>query len=304
MIVPLAVLLIMVFGIKAALFGLWFWMPGTYSVIPAAVAGFFGGIMAEVGVYCIFRVCTLMFLNDADGTPALFSPLGTIILVTAGLTMFIGVLGAAAQTNFRGILTYHISSQVGYLILGLGIFTVGSIAAAIFYTIHYTLCKSSLFLCAGVAEKLTGRQDVREMGGLVSHPMAALLFVVGILSLAGLPPLSGFWAKFLLVKAGFEEAFGNNDLLIYIMVGVALATSLLTLYSMTKIWQKAYWGEPKHERIANAPYKAMLPSIAFLVIIGIVLGLGAEPFIDLCTEAAEQLMNRQEYISAVMGGGG
>lgn len=303
MITPIAILLIAVFGVKAALFGLWFWMPGTYSVIPAAVAAFFGGIMAEVGVYCIFRVCTLMFVNDSGGTPTMFSPLGTIILVAAGLTMFIGVLGAAAQTNFRGILTYHISSQVGYLILGLGIFTVASVAGAIFYTIHYTLCKSSLFLCAGVAERITGRKDIREMGGLVSHPFTALLFMIGILSLAGLPPLSGFWAKFLLVKAGFEEAFANNDVLIYVMVGVALVTSLLTLYSMTKIWQKAYWGEPKHKRVPGVSYKTMVPSIAFLVIIGVVIGLGAEPFMDLCTEAADQLMDRQQYMTAVLGGG-
>jgi len=302
MITPIAVLLIMVFGIKAALFGLWFWMPGTYSVIPAAVAGFFGGVMAEVGVYCIFRVCTLMFVSDDGDGLAMFSPLGTILLVAAGLTMFIGVLGAAAQTNFRGILTYHISSQVGYLILGLGIFTAASISAAIFYTIHYTLCKSSLFLSAGVAEKLTGRNDIREMGGLVSHPWVAVLFLIGILSLSGLPPLSGFWAKFLLIKAGFEMAFDGNDVLVYVIVGVALVTSLLTLYSMTKIWQKAYWGKPHHKHVANVSYKAMLPSIAFLVIIGVVMGLGAEPFMDLCTEAADQLMDRQQYITAVLEG--
>jgi multicomponent Na+:H+ antiporter subunit D len=266
-------------------------MPGTYTVVPAGISAYFGGILTKVGVYGIFRVFTLMFTYDTGYTH-------TIILVLAGLTMFVGVLGAAAQNNFRTILTYHISSQVGYMIMGLGIFTVAGVAGGIFYIVHHILVKSSLFLSGGVAEKLTGKQDIREMGGLVSHhPVAGVLFIIAALSLAGFPPLSGFFAKLFLVKAGLEAGGWLN----YTIVAVSLVVSLLTLYSMTKIWGATYWGEPK--RLLQVSYKGMLPPIAFLVILCVVMGLYSVPFLKLCTAAAEQLMNPQVYINAVLGGG-
>jgi multicomponent Na+:H+ antiporter subunit D len=216
-----------------------------------------------------------------------------------------GVLGAAAQNNFRTILTYHISSQVGYMIMGLGIglststpAAVAGVAGGIFYIVHHILVKSSLFLSGGVAERLTERQDIREMGGLASHcPTAAILFLIAALSLAGFPPLSGFCAKLLLIKAGLEAGGYLN----YIIVATALIVSLLTLYSMSKIWGAAYWGKPV--KIAKVSYRGMLPPIAFLVILCIFMGVYPEPLVNLCFEASEQLMAPQIYINAVLGGG-
>ncbi|MFC1994586.1 proton-conducting transporter membrane subunit [Chloroflexota bacterium] len=288
---PVAMLFLFVFGLKAALFALWFWMPGTYTVIPAGLAAYFGGILTKVGVYGILRVFTLIFNYDPGYTH-------TIILVLAGLTMFFGVLGAAAQDKYRTILTYHISSQVGYMIMGVGIFTVASVAGTIYYIVHHILVKSALFLSGGVAERLTGRQGVSEMGGLASRsPLAGVLFLIAALSLAGFPPLSGFFAKLLLIKAGLE-AGGNLN---YTIVAVSLLVSVLTLYSMAKIWQSAYWGKPVHTR--RVSYRGMLPSIGLLVALCIVMGLYATPFMQVSTTAAEQLMNPQIYIDAVLGGG-
>lgn len=291
MLTPIAILFMLVFGVKASLFALWFWMPGTYTVIPAGIAAYFGGILTKVGVYSLMRVFTLIFTYDPGYTHE-------IILVMAGLTMFFGVLGAAAQDHYRTILTYHISSQVGYMIMGLGIFTVASIAASLFYIVHHILVKSALFLSAGVAEKLTGKQRVSEMGGLLTRfPFPAMLFIIAALSLAGFPPLSGFFAKLLLVRAGFEAGGTIN----YTVIAVSLLVSVLTLYSMTKIWQAAYWGKPVDT--LRVSYKGMLPSIGLLVALCIFMGLNAAAFIRVFDAAAEQMMNPQIYINAVLGEG-
>lgn len=291
MLTPIAMLFIFVFGMKAALFGLWFWMPGTYTVVPAGIAAYFGGILTKVGVYSLLRVFTLIFNYDPGYTH-------TIILVLAGLTMLIGVLGAAAQDHYRTILTYHISSQVGYMIMGLGIFTAASIAGTLFYLVHHILVKSALFLSAGVAERLTGKQGVSEMGGLsAGFPVPAVLFIIAALSLAGFPPLSGFFAKLLLIKAGLED----GGILNYTIIAVSLLVSVLTLYSMTKIWQSAYWG--KAVNTLKVSYKGMLPSIGLLVALCIFMGLDAAPFMRVFDAAAEQMMDPQIYINAVLGGG-
>ena len=120
--------------------------------------------------------------------------------------MVTGVLGAAAQIDFRKILSFHIVSQIGYMILGLALFTPLAIVGAVFYLVHHIIVKANLFLVAGVAQRLTGgRPTCRAIGGLYkSAPLLAVLFLIPAFSLAGFPPLSGFWAKYLLVKASLE----------------------------------------------------------------------------------------------------
>lgn len=148
--------------------------------------------------------------------------------------MISGVLGAASKMNMRKILSFHIISQIGYLVLGLAIFTPLAIAGAIFFMIHNILAKTNLFLITGVVEKIKGTSNLNEINGLYHRfPFLSLLFLIVALSLAGLPPLSGFWAKFILIKAGFEVQE-------YFVVGIALITGLLTLFSMMKIWVNAF----------------------------------------------------------------
>jgi len=123
------------------------------------------------------------------------------------------------------------------------------------------------------------------------------LFIIAALSLAGFPPLSGFFGKLLLVKAGFEAGGTLN----YTIIAVSLLVSVLTLYSMAKIWQSAYWGKPVET--LRVSYRGMLPSIVLLVALCIFMGLNAAPFMRVFDAAAEQMMNPQVYINAVLGGG-
>jgi multicomponent Na+:H+ antiporter subunit D len=144
--------------------------------------------------------------------------------------MLFGVLGAIAQDDVKRILSFHIISQIGYMVFGLALFTVAGVAGAVFYVVHHILVKTTLFLVAGLIQHTTGTAALRRLGGLVdSHPVLAVLFLLPALSLAGIPPLSGFVAKLALLDAGV--AAGR-----YLVVGVSLLVSLLTLFSMSKIW--------------------------------------------------------------------
>jgi multicomponent Na+:H+ antiporter subunit D len=204
----------------------------------------------------------------------------------------------------KRILAFHIVSQIGYMIFGLGLFTVAGVAGAVFYIVHHIVVKTALFLIAGMVDLRAGSSRLSQVGGLVrSAPAIALLFAIPALSLAGLPPFSGFLAKFALVDAGLDATKGW-------IVGVSLAVGLLTLYSMTKIWSGVFWGEAE-ERPARAPQQRdrfgsplpMMMATAFLVAITIAFSIGAGSIYDLSVRAAEDLMNPQRYVEAVLGGG-
>ena len=192
----ISMLFLVAFGVKAAVFPLFFWLPASYHTPPAAVSAIFAGLLTKVGVYALIRVFTLIFVQDTGYTH-------TLILIIAGLTMLTGVLGAVAQNEFRRILSFHIISQIGYMIMGLGLFSSLALAGSVFFIAHNIIAKTNLFLISGLAYRLRGTYDLHALGGLyAAYPVVALLFLIPALSLAGLPPLSGFAAKLILVRAG------------------------------------------------------------------------------------------------------
>jgi multicomponent Na+:H+ antiporter subunit D len=282
----LSMLFLFVFGVKAAIFPLFFWLPDSYPEPPTAISAIFGGLLTKVGVYALIRSFTLLFVQDVAFTH-------TLILVLAALTMIIGVLGAIVQNHFKRILSYHIISQIGYMILGLGIYTPLALAGSIFYVIHHITVKTALFLISGITERATGTQQLKDMGGLLNtYPLVATLFLVAALSLAGMPPFSGFFAKLTLLTAGMQEQQ-------YVYVGVALAGSFLTLVSMSKIYLYVFWGETKQKREGRVRQVDLLLPVTFLVLVTVSLGLVGEPVFQLSQQAAAQLFSRETYIAAV-----
>lgn len=306
----LAMMFLVAFGIKAAIFPLFFWLPASYHTPPAAVSAIFAGLLTKVGVYAIIRVFTLIFVHDIGFTH-------TLILGLAALTMITGVLGAAVQNEFRRILAFHIISQIGYMMMGLGLMAALArsdseatraavtlaLGGSVFYIAHHIVVKTNLFLVSGVVERLQGTGRLQALGGFYgSWPLLSLLFLVPALSLAGIPPLSGFWAKFALVKAGLE-------LQQYTVVAVALAVGLLTLFSMTKIWAAVFWAAAPPEspmgndspeyRQAQRGLSAMLGPITVLAAVTVCIGLGVGPIFEVAMEAGHQLINPQIYIDAV-----
>jgi len=296
LVMALAMLFLVAFGIKAAVFPLFFWLPASYHTPPIAVSAIFAGLLTKVGVYALMRVFTLLFVQDTGFTHQL-------ILLIAGLTMITGVLGAAAQQEIRRILSFHIISQIGYMIMGLALFTPLALAGTVFYLMHHIIVKTNLFLVGGAVHHLRGSYELKKLGGLYrAAPGLAILFLIPALSLAGVPPLSGFWAKFALVKAGLQTEE-------YLIVIIALAVSLLTVFSMMKIWAAAFWQEhepvPAGRQAASTAgdrgYRGLLIPVTALAMLTVLIGLLAEPVFALAERAAGQLLNPAEYIETVLG---
>jgi multicomponent Na+:H+ antiporter subunit D len=297
LVTTLAMMFLVAFGIKAAIFPLFFWLPASYHTPPDPVSAIFAGLLTKVGVYALIRVFTLLFVHDVEYTHRL-------ILIIAAFTMITGVLGAVAQNEFRRILSFHIVSQIGYMILGLGLYTPLALAGSIFYIVHHIIVKTNLFLVSGVASRLLGAYQLKKMGGLyASHPGLAILFMIPALSLAGIPPLSGFWGKFILLRASLDTRE-------YVAAFVALLAGLLTLFSMIKIWSEVFWkSKPEVEGQSSSsadlpqlksPLLFILPIVA-LASMTILIGLFCEPVFTYATRAATQLMNPNEYIRSVLG---
>ncbi len=293
----LAMMFLVAFGLKAALFPLYSWLPAAYHTPPTTVSSIFAGLLTKVGVYALVRVFTLIFIHDQTYT-------NQIILIMAALTMVTAVFGAASQYHFRRILSFHSSSQIGYMVMGLGLFSPVALAGAIIYIVHHSVVKTNLFLVSGLVDWVGGSYDLKKLGGLYSRlPWVSLLFLVSALSLAGIPPLSGFWAKFTLVRAALET---RN----YLMVFIALAVGMLTLYSMIKIWTYVFWRkEPDGFPHPDRPYSAdrrgwifRLIPIVTLTVCTVLIGLLAEPIYNIALETATQLLDPTAYMSVVLGG--
>ena len=298
MVTVVSMMFMISFGIKAAAFPLFFWLPASYHTPQVAVSALFAGLLTKVGVYALYRVFTLIFTQDVGYTH-------TILLWGATLTMLTGVLGAAAQFEFRRILSFHIISQIGYMILGLALFTPLALIGGVFYIMHHIIVKTNLFLVSGITYRLLGSYELKDLGGVYrQRPYLALLFLIPALSLAGIPPLSGFFAKFIVVRASLEASE-------YLVAGIALLVGLLTLYSMIKIWAEVFWKKlPEHVTDDSAlkgemkdprSWALYLP-VAGLAVCTLIIGLYGQPIYVLAETAAAQLMNPQLYIEAVLGG--
>jgi len=283
-----SVLFFVAFGIKAAVFPLFFWLPASYHTANISVTSLFAGLLTKVGVYVLFRFFTLFFIQDQDFWHQL-------LLIIAAATMLFGGMAASVYYDSRRILSYHIISQIGYMIMGLGIYTPLAIAGAIYFTIHNMIAKTNTFVIAGLIAKKNGTFDLKESGGLLkASPILAILFIIPALALAGVPPVSGFFAKFFLIKGGYEA----GD---YIITSIAVFTGLLTLYSMVKIWFEAFLKPVgnKNKNSSGFSFIQLFPSI-LLGTASIALGIFASYGYDIAIRAANELFSPEAYIHAVL----
>jgi multicomponent Na+:H+ antiporter subunit D len=286
----LAMLFLTAFGIKAGLFPLFFWLPASYHTPPAAIGALFAGLLTKVGVYAMIRVFTLLFRDATGGVYVL-------ILVLSATTMVVGLVGAIAQRDFRRALSFNLVGHIGFTTVGLALWTPLALGGSILYVLHHMLVITNLFLVSGLFLRQRRTTDVAALGGLYrAQPAVAALAMIPVFSLAGVPPLSGFIAKLAIVTAAFD---GGH----YWLAGVALAVGLLTVLSMGRLWDEAFW-KPAPSEAALAPLgSAVLAPIAVLAILTLGLTVAAEPVFSLSKRAAEQLLRADAYESAVLGGG-
>jgi multicomponent Na+:H+ antiporter subunit D len=272
----LNLLLLTAFGLKAAVFPLFSWLPDSYPAAPGPVTAVFAGLLTKIGVYALIRTETLLF---PDGQRAL-------LLWIAGLTMVFGVLGAIAQSDMKRILSFHIVSQIGYMVMGIALGGAAALAATIFFVAHQIPVKTSLFLVEGIVESDAGTSRLDRVGGMArrSGPLA-LMFLLSAMSLAGIPPLSGFVGKVGIVSAGIEQES-------WALVVVALVGSLLTLVSMLKIWSGVFWEDvsPPTERTGVLRHRRrMAGSTAAVVCVSLAIAVAAGPVHRYAQRAAAEL---------------
>lgn len=278
---PIAILFLVAFSVKGALFPFYTWLPNSYHTPPVTVTALFAGLLTKVGVYSIYRFFTKVY-------PLPEGPLVHFLIWISVLTMLGGILGAIVQTDIRRILAFHSISQLGYMTVGLALRDPIAIAASIFYMVHHTLVKTNLFLFSGVLQwhyNTTERGLIN--GALRRQPLLAAAMFVPMMALAGLPPFLGFWPKYGLVQA----AVAHQN---WLLTGVMLFTGLFTLYSMAKIWSESFWKEPKDPAQEAPLVRAACPPSKFgpaIVLCACVASIGLAPSVvtAVADRAAKQL---------------
>lgn len=307
--------LLVAFGIKAAVFPLSTWLPDSYPTAPAPVTAVFAGLPTKVGVYAIIRAHALLFPGGS---------LDSVLLVAGLLTMVIGILGAIAQSDIKRLLSFTLVSHIGYMVFGVALGNQLGMSGAIYYVAHHIVVQTTLFLVVGLIERQAGASTLNRLGGLAAaSPLLAFVFVVPALNLGGIPPFSGFIGKVALLEAGAE----NGSALAWTLVAGGVVTSLLTLYVVARVWTKAFWRSradaPEGHLAAAAPSvllddtqdvefadrdnvgrmpSGMLVPTAALIAVGLALTIAAGPIFGYGERSAAEVLDRGQYISAVLGG--
>jgi multicomponent Na+:H+ antiporter subunit D len=286
----LAMLFVVAFSIKAGLFPLFFWLPASYPAPPAIVGAVFAGLLTKVGVYALIRIFTLLFQG---ASPHLF----TLMVMMSAATMVVGLVAAQSERDFRRILSFNLVGHIGYTTASLSLLTPAALSGAIFYVLHHIVVITNLFLVSGVLLRLRRTTEMRALGGLYrDQPVFAVLAMVPMFSLAGVPPLSGFLGKLAILEGTF--AAGE-----YWIGGIVLVVGLLTLLSIGRAWADGFWKPSDQASDKSTPGRPLLIAISALSLVTIAFTFWAGPLFDLTSRAAMQLMQRDEYIQAVLGSG-
>ena len=306
--------LMVAFGIKAAVFPLSTWLPDSYPTAPAPVTAVFAGLLTKVGVYAIIRAHSLLFPGGG---------LDNVLLVAALVTMLVGVFGAIAQSDIKRLLSFTLVSHIGYMVFGIALGSELGMSGAIFYVAHHIVVQTTLFLVVGLIERQAGASTLQRLGGLAAaSPLLAFVFIVPALNLGGIPPFSGFIGKVALMEAGAQDA----SVLAWILVGGSVVTSLLTLYVMARVWTKAFWraraDAPEgaladltpsalldhseedgdfadRDDVGRMPVGMLIPT-GVLIAVGLSLTVFAGPIFAFSERASAEVLDRGQYISAVL----
>lgn len=289
----IAALYLLAFGMKAAVFPLFFWLPASYHTPQPGVSAIFGGLLTKVGVYALFRTFTLIFPLDGGVFAEIFMWL-------SALTILFGGMGALAQTDLRRLIAFTVVGGIGYMLVGLALGSPLAMTGGLFYTLHSMLISTALFMAVGITGRIGGGYDMNSLAGVYrAAPVFAGVFLMAAFVASGIPPFSGFWPKVVLVTASLEA--GKPWLAASILVG-----GFLTLLAFAKAFALAFWRDAPEPHlpwaISGRARTALLAPTVVIVGASVALGMFAEPIVQLTQTAANGLIDPAAYIEAVMGG--
>ncbi len=298
----IAALLLVGFGMKAAAFPLNTWLAASYHTPPPAIAALLAALLTKVGAYALIRSFA-MVMPDAR------EMLEPALALVAIVTLVLGPLGAIAETGLRRLVGFLLIGGIGAMLAGLALGTQEGLGGAASYGIHAMLSLGALYVIAGLVERLMGAGDTRGMGGLLAmSPLIATLFGVTLFAVAGVPPLLGFWPKFLLVTAGIERWVATGDIMALALWLAVLMNALLSLVAVARLFAHVAWRAaplpgfgpdgPRQVMLTKREERMVLWPMAVLAVALLGLGLWPEPVVGFGMAAARGLLEPASYIAA------
>lgn len=290
-----AVLLLMVFAIKAALVPLHFWLPSSYSEAPGPVAALFA-IMTKVGAYAIIRIYTLVFPQSLEVTAGLH---GSWLLPAALLSLSVGMIGVLGAKKLDRLVAYAVIGSMGMVMIAVSLFTQDSIAAALYYMVHSTLAAAALFLVVDLVRSGRANLDLKPAPPISGAALTAGLFFVAAIAMTGLPPLSGFVGKLLILDAAFSTPHA-----VWIWA-IILTASLIGVVGFARAGSIIFWKaqsvEPaEDEEVPNAPASLSYIAVGGLLTLLIAHTVFAGPIYSYMAQTSAQLFAPGPYISKVL----
>jgi len=283
-------LVIVGFGIKAAIVPFHTWLPDAHSAAPSPVSAMLSGVMVPTGACVLIRILLLVF---SSAQPAWQMTLA----IFAVFTMFGGNLMALLQNDLKRLLAFSTIAHMGYIVFGFAIASPEGLAASLFHIVNHAVMKSLLFLCAGAFIHQTKTRDLKNLRGIRrAMPMTSAAFTIGTIAIAAFPPLNGFWSEMMIITAGVRA-----EMIIFsalMLANMALSVvyyfrliRIIILEKPTKVSKKA----------TKAPITMLIP-ILVLAFLCIFIGVYPGPFIGASSKAAEAMLNIEAYIDAVLRG--
>ena len=282
--------LLVTFMVKSAVFPFHFWQPDFHTAAPTAVSAMLSSVVVKLGVYGFVRMTTLLFVAQAPLIQGLLVGLGVIGVIFGGLS-------AIGTHNVKRMLAYSTLAQIGFILVGVGWATPLALAAALVFAFNHSLIKAAMLMLAGyIASRASIKSAAFEVVTGVGKPLpaAGVLFFVGSLALAGIPPTNGFISKMLLFNSGIEAA----RFWPLFLIGLA---SILTLVYTIRAFGRIWWQQPA-EGSQTKPVGDRLLAPSLLLVLVVLLGLWAEPLVQVAYTTSLWLLDPAGYILAVLGG--
>ena len=290
-----AVLLLLVFAVKAAVVPLHFWLPSSYAEAPGPVAALFA-IMTKVGAYAIIRVYTIVFPPDLEVTAGLQS---VWLLPAALVSLAIGMVGVLAARRLDRLVAFSIIGSMGMVMVAIALFTPAGIAAALYYIVHSTLATAALFLISDLVRTGRGNLELVSAPPMSGAPMTAALFFLAAVAMTGLPPMSGFVGKLLILDAAYA-----STLAVWIWA-IILSASLINIVGFARAGSVIFWKAQSVERSEDDPVPPRPATLSYVTVGGLLALLVAHTVFagqvySYTTAMSEQLFAPELYISTVI----